>query len=818
MSNHVLKSLDISNFRSIRGKIHAPLDAKVVLVHGENGAGKTSLLSAIELTLTGKVQSLERADPSYDKQLLHRRAKEGSVHLQVLIEESEKSFKTLLNQNGYRSINVLEKQLANFFRERTFLPQSLLSQLLQIYQNAGGGAASPLAQFVSELLGLGRLDSLEAGLHLLADVRNVRKNVEGWQAAENEKLRLERLLSTQRSERNEIDEQLRVARDDLVVSCASIELPVNAREDTLNEVEAALFASISSEVFADLADQKRRLESIRREIDAAQNESNSGASVTPENAEEARQENEEHARLAFSLWMSEYDPRVSALRSRVESLLPDVSLPNDPEQFGDLALLLLRAEVNRLFEHVSQARSDISRYIIVQDELEAALRKRHTIDEEIARLPGSAGSLGSALAELTSFISDETCPVCDRDFSEVSEVALSEHVRSNVRVFSASAERLLTVGRTRSEVRVVIDQLKREIEAIAVRKLDEESIAELDRKLSAFKAILNDIEGIKETLSIGARLRSIDIDARRRESKARSSQNSLAAAFATLNEFAISIGAPALEESEPFERAAFRLNAILLAEEARLELRRSIGRKSIDLIATIRLEITRRQIVSQLIEADDASLRVVDEALERAQALRGQGNVIRGTVDKVRSVIVRREFNERLNLLWRDLFVRLAPGEPFIPAFQVPKSSTRRLQPKLVTQHRDGGNIGGTPGAMLSAGNLNTAALTLFIALHLSMPRELPWLILDDPVQSMDDVHIAHFAALLRTLAKEHSRQIIIAVHDRQLFEYLKLELSPAFSDDSLLTLELSRGARRDSICISRRYSFREETTLRAIA
>src|SRR4030088_1513390 len=73
-----------SNFRSIRGQVHAPLDAKVVLIHGENGAGKTSLLSAVELALTGRVQSLQRADPGYGKQLLHRSAAEGSVLLRVL--------------------------------------------------------------------------------------------------------------------------------------------------------------------------------------------------------------------------------------------------------------------------------------------------------------------------------------------------------------------------------------------------------------------------------------------------------------------------------------------------------------------------------------------------------------------------------------------------------------------------------------------------------------------------------------------------------------------------------------------------------------
>ena len=115
---------------------------------------------------------------------------------------------------------------------------------------------------------------------------------------------------------------------------------------------------------------------------------------------------------------------------------------------------------------------------------------------------------------------------------------------------------------------------------------------------------------------------------------------------------------------------------------------------------------------------------------------------------------------------------------------------------------------------MLSAGNLNTAALTLFIALHLTVPVQLRWLILDDPIQSMDDVHIANLAALLRTISKEQKRQIIIVVHNRQLFEYLRLELSPAFAGDSLLALELSRGPNRDTLCLSERRTFQEETAL----
>jgi exonuclease SbcC len=70
---------------------------------------------------------------------------------------------------------------------------------------------------------------------------------------------------------------------------------------------------------------------------------------------------------------------------------------------------------------------------------------------------------------------------------------------------------------------------------------------------------------------------------------------------------------------------------------------------------------------------------------------------------------------------------------------------------------------------------------------------QLPWLIIDDPVQSMDEVHVSQFAALLRTLSKSHGRQIVLAMHERPLFEYLALELSPAYSNDRLITIELGQ-------------------------
>jgi DNA repair protein SbcC/Rad50 len=802
----VLKSLDIKNFRSIRGQVHAPLDAKVVVVHGENGAGKTSLLSAMELALTGRVQFLESVDPGYEKQLLHRSATEGSVLLKTLAGTSEQSFRAILNAAGAQSITALDAQRAAFFRERVFLPQLLLGQLLQIYQDAGSDAASPLAQFVSRLFGLDQLDAIEAGLKPFADVRNVRKNVDGWLTAENEKARLDRLLVDQRKTHADLDGQVRATFGELATLCSALELSFEVQEETLDHIAAALADGSDSVAFAQLTDQQRRLGSIRREIDAAQRATLSETALPQAGADEASE--------AFARWEAEYGLRVSALRARVEGFSPDVSMPSDPAQFAQTALPRLRTELSQLSDRGTRARTDTARHAVAQDERDVALRQRHTIDNEVARLSSSAGSISSALAELTSFIANDTCPVCDRDFGEVSKVPLSEHVHRKVRTLSASAERLLTLGRTRSEVQVAIERLEREIEAIGARRLEEEAVADLDRRLASVNALINEIETLIEALREGGRLRAADVAARRAISEAQARHALLAAARETLSDFAVSIGAPALEEGESFEAAAARLDAILTAQATLLEERLSMRRKGADEIATIRSAVARRQEAGARISADSASWQRADQALERAQALRNQGIAIRGVVDRVRSAIVRREFNDRLNRVWRDLFVRLATGEPFVPGFRIPESSTQRLQPKLITEHRDGGRVGGTPGAMLSAANLNTAALTLFIALHLSVPQELPWLILDDPVQSMDDVHITHFAALLRTLSKEHGRQVMIAVHDRQLFEYLKLELSPAFPEDSLLTLELSRGPRRDSVCISKRFSFKEETAV----
>jgi exonuclease SbcC len=68
------------------------------------------------------------------------------------------------------------------------------------------------------------------------------------------------------------------------------------------------------------------------------------------------------------------------------------------------------------------------------------------------------------------------------------------------------------------------------------------------------------------------------------------------------------------------------------------------------------------------------------------------------------------------------------------------------------------------------------------------------------------------------TLSKEHRRQVIIAVHDRPLFDYLCLELSPAFAGDELITIELAKTGDNHSWVNSNRCAFEPETAVKPLA
>lgn len=87
-------------------------------------------------------------------------------------------------------------------------------------------------------------------------------------------------------------------------------------------------------------------------------------------------------------------------------------------------------------------------------------------------------------------------------------------------------------------------------------------------------------------------------------------------------------------------------------------------------------------------------------------------------------------------------------------------------------------NLSADPLLIFSTSQANIVALSYFIAMSLSSEnRGLPFLLLDDPVQSMDDVNVLGFADLCRHLRLR--RQLIVSTHERRFANLLERKLAP---------------------------------------
>jgi DNA repair protein SbcC/Rad50 len=175
-----LENISITDFRSVRGTVSVPLGAEIVLLHGANGAGKSTVMSAIELALTGVVSDLDAEDRRH---LVHRGtdlatielASTGAANTLTLGLDGEVSGEALLTLEDSR-----------FLAERCYLRQRTLGRLLELYEESASGGDSPLTVFVKDLLGLDELEALIDGLDPVGDLRRLRNAVPEYRQGEAE--------------------------------------------------------------------------------------------------------------------------------------------------------------------------------------------------------------------------------------------------------------------------------------------------------------------------------------------------------------------------------------------------------------------------------------------------------------------------------------------------------------------------------------------------------------------------------------------------------------------------------------------------------
>ncbi|WP_182376731.1 AAA family ATPase [Nocardioides sp. WS12] len=774
MNERPLRSLTVADFRCIEGLRQFPLDAPVVLIHGPNGTGKTSLLSALEMALTGRVSSMARQDETYTAHLPYKGQPfamvQAGVEGSVRPEPTERMTIAGARVTGQPALDPEE---ARFYSERCYLDQSSLGRLLELYQLREGKQESLLARFVNELLGLEDLDSLRSGLQASTHLTQLKKVADRLAQADEEAKRISR-------EEVDVSAQRDVAR---------VELD-NAATQTSHLLASAGIAAVNTDVNA-LLEGARRIEpadvprvphglEVDRELAALRGRIEVVADRPTAQRRASSQTALEAASARFQGWKLHQRPLIDAwiADARAAGISTDGPLADGmAAALEGNAAALTRQDTLRLQR--AQAVDYLTSHQSALDELEVELSEAQT----------EATSMVEGLAAVRSVVTDDICPVCDRDFGEVATGHLSDHLDSKITRLAEQGTKLVGLHDRRSQIDQQVDKARRELDAFDGRLLPPERVAELSERQSALEALSVRLDNLGPAMREGEEAEAHASAASRSLEALQVADTEHEYISTELARLADLLNTP-IKESDTPTAACARLVAASAAAIEKLQREDTARRNVAD--ASRRLGAAKESF-------DRATTRVAETVHRRTvwdgyvnEAKRRQ-KVAREVFDaasKARTTIVQSVFTDSLNHVWADLFTRLAPSEEFVPAFGVPSATKTALEVTLET-HLPNGDPGGPPQMMLSAGNLNTAALSLFLALHLAVEPLVPCLVFDDPVQAMDEVHVAQFAALIRTLSKQEGRQVVIAVHERELFEYLALELSPAYQGDSLITIEL---------------------------
>lgn len=781
----LLRSISVTDFRSIRGTVSIPLDASIVLIHGQNGAGKTSLLSGIELALTGAVPSLQRLDENYFAHLVHKDATTASVTVAVNTASGELS-KTLAIKNAViQGKPLFDGTDATFFSERCYLAQSTMNRLLELYQGKEPKKGdSALTKFVKDLLGLDQLDSLINGLDDAGHVTRLKNALPEYRSALEE-------VSTLESRR----ESLSVERDQLRKTVAQLHANIGERGKSLH-IPLDRLSSIPylQEIASSRADQVhlQRIAQLKRDVMAARTQWEDIRSYASGAAVVEAERSSAQASEVFSRWMETGHAHVAKALSSVRSLVadqPETTVVGAQRALNH-AIGSVEKELNRITDLVNRDAENTIQLSALDEHLHRAAARLELLDQQISGHLGTADQLAQALTSLMPLIDSQKCPVCGRDFGEISSEHLQSHLSAKISTLVESAGRLQGFVRERSEA------LKQRAEGARRREVlvNAQLGAEDRTRFSLLRVELEESSRMLKSLvpvAAEGELLTGNRDLAVRKLSELRSKNEQATGFRSrLVSFESALDLPPSRPSQETETILAQFESVL--EDRQKRHLHSQEQRTFLALEAASLNKTNEQVASieKQISTSESSLSLIKRELSDFQAKMLDARELAKLAKGVRTEIVRSVFSGSLNALWKELFIRLAPNEFFVPAFELPEKEDGVVEARLETHYRDGGR-GGNPRAMLSAGNLNTAALTLFLALHLSVEDRFPCLIIDDPVQSMDEVHIAQMAALLRTLSRQHGRQIIVAVHEKPLFDYLALELTPAFGEERLITVEL---------------------------
>jgi DNA repair protein SbcC/Rad50 len=789
-----LLELRLTAFRAFRGEQIIPLDADVILIHGTNGTAKTSLLAGLEFALTGDVCDLRPFDADYPRCLKHLGATEDSSatirYRDANGEKREITHSVSTRGGSPRSTFTLPTEERAFFLDRCYLSQSSLSRLLENYQASDKEQPEqPLVRFVRELLGLDLLENLTSGLHEAGNITRIEKSVPALREARETEANTAARVAEILIRRPALVAAWHTALTKLQQVSGEVSDPAPGAPWDRSGVEERLKAMDEN---ADGRDTATHLQKLRH----AEGRLQSSLGLLGDAEDPSA-----YARVQQQFELAEAErvtlhERLKGLLQRARAALAEVELrPQESDNLAStfLSVLVILGETRERLEgdarRITAMSAELSNLRVRSAEVVTALTIRApSVRQDIA----GRQRLAALLVALSQHVHGEDCPVCKRNYSELNAGSLSERIAMEVASIGADAQALEEQEAQRAALELENGDLNRRIVALEEQVAREHPVIEsrfaLRQELASLIGDYSSAEPDRQTLSrlelsiAGFRSELSMLGARRQQR---------VVAEGEFIRIANDIGMEVPAESTPAQaRVLITTHLASAIDKAERQLAGA---------TRLRNALSEAKVAGHALEQTDKDLATIRQQHERAtvliQKMRGliqEGKDLAKAATNAKKKLLDQVFNDTLNSLWRDFFRRLAKHERFQPWLGEPTSERGQIRTTI-----EGRASSGEPfsqfAAVASSGNVSTAALSLFLALHLIEQPRHRVLVLDDPVQNMDDVHVVQLASLLRSIGRSAQRQIVVAVHERALFDYLCLELSPTEANGKLLSLELRR-------------------------
>jgi DNA repair protein SbcC/Rad50 len=213
------------------------------------------------------------------------------------------------------------------------------------------------------------------------------------------------------------------------------------------------------------------------------------------------------------------------------------------------------------------------------------------------------------------------------------------------------------------------------------------------------------------------------------------------------------------------------------------------------------------------------SLRSDIEKREKEIAARNRsGERAQRVIEALReagSAVVQERLRQIAPIL-QDVYARIDPH----PAFRVVSFLSRIVRGKgqlstVVTDpiEQKDSNL---PSAVLSSSQVNALAVSVFLALNIGIPNPpLSVAMLDDPLQSLDDINLLGLVDLLRRT--KDRRQLLVSTHDVRFGSLMARKFRPRTPDGRTVVIELEGWSRRGPI-VSTREVRSDPVALRLVA